>query len=400
MPLALLASPGSGPPLTRTVGTVYSVSNAEALQSAVTSANKAGEPATILIADGTYVLQGPALHLNCPHLVIRSASGNRDTVRLRGPDEGPTASLSHVFVVSANHITIADMTFGYCRYHGVQVRGEPPYNVAGLTVHNCRILNCNEQFIKGSSAEDDPVGATDGVIEDCLFEFTSGWAYQYYTGGIDIHKGVDWTVRNNLFRNIRVPDNQSGIAEHAVHFWKRSPSASQNVVVERNWIVNCDRGIGFGLTPDTEGGHNGGVNSVIRNNFVYNNGRGPHTDVGIGLENADHVLVDHNTVVIETYWAPIEYRFAGSRDLVFRNNLVNAPIQQRDGAPPASLTGNVERIEADWFRDLRQGDLHLLPCAAGALDQALPLESVKLDMDQDPRPQGARSDVGADEYTP
>lgn len=395
-PLTGIAAPGFGPPLDITTGTVYRAGSVAELKTALTAANGAGVPATLLIADGDYLLDIPVLQVNCSGLIVRSASGNRDRVLLRGPDEGPQASLHHVFLVSASNVTIADLTFGYCRCHGIQVRGEAPHNVAGLRVHNCRIINCNEQFIKGSSALDDPVGATDGVIEHCLFEFTRGWAYQYYTGGIDIHKGVNWIVRDNLFRNLRVPNDQTHIAEHAVHFWYRCPTRPQSVVVERNWIINCDRGIGFGL-GSLVGGHNGG-SSVIRNNFVYNNGEGAHTDVGIGLEYADHVRVENNTVHIARYWAPIEYRFAGSSNLVFRNNLVNAPIRRRDGAPPAALENNLETAEAAGFRDLTQGDLHLSANATNAIDRGLASPAFDTDIDAEKRPQGAGWDIGADEY--
>jgi hypothetical protein len=41
--------------------------------------------ATLLLADGTYLLDVPALDIRCPVLVIRSASGNRDAVTVRGP---------------------------------------------------------------------------------------------------------------------------------------------------------------------------------------------------------------------------------------------------------------------------------------------------------------------------
>jgi len=328
-------------------------------------------------------------------LVVRSASGSREAVVVRGPDEGPGATVGNVFLVGANDVVIADLTLGYCRYHGIQVQGERPHDVSGLRVHNCRRLNCNEQFIKGSSSEDDPVGATDGLIEFCWFEFTPGWAYQYYTGGIDIHKGVNWTVRDNVFRNLRNPAGQEGLAEHAVHFWKRCPTRPQEVLVERNWIINCDRGIGFGLVS-LEGGHNGGE-SVIRNNLVFNDGLGPHTDVGIGLEYADGVRVEHNTVVISNYWAPIEYRFSGSSNLVFRNNLVNRPVQRRDGAPVAGLSGNVERVEATWFVDLPSGDLHLTSAAGPVLGRAEPIPGVVDDVDGEARPLAGGWDVGADE---
>jgi hypothetical protein len=373
------------------------VANAAELKAALEAANRTKAAATLLLADGTYGLDGPTLEIQCPGLVVRSASGNRDAVIVRGPDEGPQASVADVFLVSANDVVIADLTLGHCRYHGIQVRGESPFDVSGLRVHNCRIVNCNQQFIKGSSSETDPVGATDGCIEQCLFEFTSGWAYQSYTGGIDIHKGVNWIVRDNLFRSIRTPAGQPGIAEHAVHFWKRCPTRPQNIVVERNWVVNCDRGIGFGL-GSPEGGHQGGA-SVIRNNMVFNDSRGPRTDVGIGLEHASDVQVDNNTVVVQRYWAPIEYRFAGSSNLVFRNNLVNGPIQRRDQAPTAVITSNLEHVETSWFRDLAGGDLRLTAAATAAIDTGQTLEGFRDDVDGRPRPQGSGWDIGACEFS-
>jgi hypothetical protein len=390
--------PGRGTALNLIRGKVYRASDLDTLKQALDTANDIGAPATILIADGTYVLDVPMLHVTCPGLVVRSASGKRGDVILRGPDEGIQAALAHVFLVSADDVVIADLTFGWCRYHGIQVQGERPHDVSGLRVHNCRIVNCNEQFIKGSSHPDDPEGARNGVIEHCHFEFTRGWAYQYYTGGIDIHKGIDWIVRDNLFLHIRNPSHQPGIAEHAVHFWKRCPTRAQNIVVERNWIINCDRGIGFGLV-DRNGGHQGG-RSRIRNNMIYNNGAGAHTDVGIGLEFADHVQVDNNTVVIASYWAPIEYRFPGSTHLVFRNNLTNRPIRLRNNAPPAFLSHNVETVAPAWFLNPSAGDLRLTAAARPAIDTGQALDEFDDDIDTQARPRGKGWDVGAHEWEP
>ncbi len=390
------AAPGRATPLGLIRGESIAVSDVSALKQAVLEANRGVGPATLLLADGEYVLDVPALELARAGLVVRGASGNRDAVVVRGPDRGTNAAVRNVFLVSANDVVIADLTLGHCRFHGIQVRGESPYDVSGLRVHNCRLIDCNEQFIKGSSRDDDPVGATDGIIEGCTFEFTGGWAYQYYTGGIDIHKGVNWIVRDNLFRNLRNRSGQEGMAEHAVHFWKRCPTRPQRVVVERNWIINCDRGIGFGLV-NLEGGHRGGA-SVIRNNMIFNDGSGRHTDVGIGLEYADDVQVDNNTVVISNYWAPIEYRFAGSSNLVFRNNLVNRPIQRRDDAPRARLEGNLERVEPGWFRDLGSGDLHLASTASPARDAGAAIPGFDDDLDRDPRPPEGPWDLGADEF--
>jgi len=162
--------------------------------------------------------------------------------------------------------------------------------------------------------------------------------------------------------------------------------------------VSCDRGIGFGL-GSAEGGLQGGTNA-IRNNMVFNDGAGPHTDVGIGLEHADNVRVDNNTVVVRKYWAPMEYRFAGSSNLVFRNNLVSGPIQRRDDAPPAARANNLQRIEAPWFRDLAAGDLRLTAAARPAIHGGQPLDDFRDDVDRQTRPQGAAWDVGAFEFSP
>jgi hypothetical protein len=396
--MKLEAVPGMGRPLNLSRGEVRLVKGVDELKTALAVANREKIASTLLLEDGIYLLDVPALEIQCPGLVIRSASGIREAVVVRGPDEGTNAAVANVFLVSANDVAIADVTLGYCRYHGIQVRGEPPFHVSGLRVHNCRIVNCNQQFIKGSSSESDPLGATDGIIEQCLFEFTSGWAYQYYTGGIDIHKGVNWIVRDNLFRNLRVPAGQPGMAEHAVHFWKRCSTRPQNIVVERNWVVNCDRGIGFGL-GNADGGFQGGT-SVIRNNVVFNDGTGPRTDVGIGLEHAAGVRVENNTVVIQNYWAPMEYRFGGSSNLVFRNNLVNRPIQRRDDAPVAVEESNLERIESSWFQNLAAGDLRLTTPARPAIDAGTASADFHDDLDGNPRPRGSGWDIGASEYAP
>jgi hypothetical protein len=394
VPGVVWAAPGDGVPLTLTQGTVHTVSTVAELTSALSAANASDDADTILLADGTYVL-GANLHVTADNLLVRSLSGVRENVIIRGPDEGQSASLGNVFLVSADHFTLADVTVGWCRWHGVQAQGESPHDVDGLWIHNCRFVNCNEQFIKGSSSDGDSIGLTNGVIEQSQFEFTSGWAYQYYTGGIDIHKGVNWVVRDNLFRNIRTPAGGSWPAEHAIHFWKRA-SQDQNVVVERNWIINCDRGIGFGLI-NADGGFTGG-SSVIRDNMVFNDGAGPYTDVGIGLEHADHVQVRFNSVVVPTYWAPMEYRFSGTTDVHYHGNLTDKQIRERDGGS-ATFGTNIESVQPTWFVDQSNGDLRLTASATPVVDQ-LAADTGATDLDRWPRPVGDLADLGAHEYRP
>ncbi len=138
---------------------------------------------------------------------------------------------------------------------------------------------------------------------------------------------------------------------------------------------------------------------MIRNNFIYNNGDGPNTDVGLGLESACSVKVDNNTVVVP-YWAPIEYRFSGSSNLMFRNNLVNGGITLRDGAPAAVRSNNQESIQSGWFVHLTNGNLHIKPGVTSVIDRGCLVADFSDDLDGDLRPVGAAWDIGADEYNP
>jgi len=122
---------------------------------------------------------------------------------------------------------------------------------------------------------------------------------------------------------------------------------SRDSVVERNVVVDSWRGISLGLT-------NGHVRGIIRNNFVYRDVPG---DMGISVELSTDTIVEHNTVMVDGYWAPIQNR--GGSGHVFRNNLTSLPIQLCDGASNISIegNGNIEIATPDDF--LAPGDPHL-----------------------------------------
>ncbi len=361
------------------------VSDAAGLATAIAAANSgAGDP-TILLVDGTYAIPSSfGLVLDRDGIVIRGASGNRDAVVLQG--EGMLGSdVSHVFQVLSDDVTIEDMTLRSVANHAIQIHGEPPYDADGLVLRNLVIRDTGEQMVKASYLAGDPSGSDGGLVEDCLFEFTAGVGPQYYIGGIDAHQASNWIVRRNKFRGIRSPN--SNVAEHAVHFW----SGSSNTLVERNLIIDCDRGIGFGLGSR---GHTGGI---IRNNMIAHRDLGNDAgDVGIELESASGAMVFHNTVYL-AHSAPggIAVRFTASTGVQIANNLVHvaggAPaIWLRDGAT-ATSAGNVGTAQPCWFAavcDVGSGVIDAAAAIAGA-----PAE----DFDGDPRPHGAASDVGADE---
>jgi hypothetical protein len=357
------------------------------VSTAVELANTVGNSAaddTILLEDGKYALSGSGTIVVRTHgLTIRSKRGDRSAVVVEG--WGMQAGGHNGFWVAADDVTIADLTIQNVGYHCIQT----DVDVDRLTVRNCILRDAGEQLLKvPTTAGADH--ADNGLVEGCLFEYSAGVGPQFYIGGIDVHHGKGWIVRDNQFRSIRSPDDR--IAEHAIHFW----NDSRDTLVERNWIFDCDRGIGFGLGTST---HTGGI---VRNNMIAHDaaslpdGSAGHNDVGIGLESAPGAQVYNNTVFFMHSYNAIEYRFSATTGVYIANNLVNRAIQQRDGAT-ATLTANVIDARDDWFVDAQGGDLHLRLAAPEVVDQAAAIGELTDDFDQDPRPQGTGIDIGADE---
>lgn len=367
-------------PCETTIGEVVTVATESELKSAISLANSNGGDMTILIEDGIYQVASTSSfpYITGNNIVFRSASGNRDAVVIRGGGMVPTNSTEDGFLIAGDNVTIADLTIREVGNHGIQVSGH------NLYVHNVRIQNTYEQMLKGSTAESRIDSA---VIQCSLFEYTSGIGPNWYIGGLDIHKGHGWLVRDNMFKNIISPGQ--AISEHAIHFWDQS---SHNTV-ERNWIINCDRGIGFGL------GQNGDQNDggMIRNNMIYNNGSGQYNDVGIGLESSPNTLVYNNTVYVQ-YPNAIEYRFQTTTNVEIKNNLTNKAITSRNGGT-ALLGTNETNAMDDWFEDLPNGDLHLVGIFDQLVDQGEDLGTyVSDDFNQIERPQGFGIDIGAQEF--
>jgi hypothetical protein len=350
----------------------YTVSTVDELIYAVEQANQSGD-ASIILLDGTYQLND-MLYITGDNITFKSQSGNRDGVIIRG--DGMSGGVSHIFNVVGDDFGVHDMTIGCVVNHAIQIQGnadaDRPY------ISNIRFVDTGEQMLKVSTDWSDNF-SDGGVVENCLFEYTAGVGPQYYIGGIDVHQGKDWVVRENTFVDIKSPTDE--LAEHAIHFW----SDSSGTLIERNRILNCDRGIGFGMG---ESGHTGGI---IRNNFVYTT-----MDVGIGLENSPHTLVYNNTVYTENYANSIEYRFSGTYGVEIINNLTNGDITSRDGGS-GTIETNVTDAEEGWFVDVSLGDLHLSYEVDSVIDEGQTLPDVVNDYDGESRPQGGGYDIGGDE---
>lgn len=361
------------------------VSSESALRNAVAAANSAGGNRIILIADGTYTLTD-TLYVNVPNVTIAGQSGMREKVIIQGDAMSANANVGSLIRVAGSNFQLHDITLQRSKYHLIQVAGEQ--NADGPVIRDCILRDAYEQLLKVSSDSSKPTVSSDnGLVENCLFEYTAGIGPQYYIGGIDAHGSKNWVIRGNTFKSIISPD--TSVAEFAVHFW----NGSANNTVERNIIINCDRGIGFGMDG------RGNTGGIIRNNTIYHaSGNGQYADAAIALIESPGTQVYNNTVYMENSypWA-IEYRFASTTNVLIKNNLTNKTIQQRDGAS-GTVASNLTSALASWFVNASAGNLRLAIAQGAVVDKGQFVSGLTDDLDGDSRPQGDGIDIGADEF--
>ncbi|HSD84725.1 MAG TPA: right-handed parallel beta-helix repeat-containing protein [Anaerolineae bacterium] len=403
-----LATPAIDPqacaPLPPPSGNIVSVATVEDLVDAVNSATSGR---TILIANGTYNLDGEYLRIDVPNVTLRSASGNREAVILDG-----NYATTEIIQIAASNVTVADLTLREAYYHPVHVMTGDAAHTLNTLIYNVHIVDPGEQAIKINPATSGYY-TDNGVIACSHIELTDAGRPHIrnncYTGGVDAHQSRNWIIRDNLIEGFWC---SSGLSEHGIHLWR----GCRDTTVERNTLKNNARGIGFGLTTDPGGrtypdnpcpaasGYVDDFGGVIRNNFVYASNNSLFIseygfDCGICAWNSCHARILHNTVYSTDpahTFSSIEWRFPNTT-ATLTNNLVNAQMRERDGAH-GTLSGSLTNAQATWFANASTGDLHLRSTAVTVIDQVTAPVEASDDIDGDPRPIGSRSDVGADEY--
>ena len=219
--------------------------------------------------------------------------------------------------------------------------------------------------------------AVNGSVRYCQFENTklppADWLFGGdYIGAIDMMALENWTFSDNAFRNI---NGRNGGGRAAIFIWVRST----RVVVERNLIVNCDRGIAFG-NPGQSTAHAAGElpvhvsDGIIRNNFVADG-----ADCGIELWHASGIKIFHNTIWRpERNWTRGIRIGAGTVDSEIANNLVHGEIRFDGGK--ATLRQNVNGRLDGYFANPTSGDLTLTTKATRAFQQGILLPEVTDDI--------------------
>ncbi len=299
---------------------------------------------TFLLQDGVYTLN-QTLNIKNDHIRIASLSGNPLDVIIQGSQHKNTG-IGNLFRVTGKHFTIDGVTLQNAKNHLIQIAGESDADFP--VIRNSILQDGFQQLMKVSYDKDSkPELSSDfGLIENNIFRYTEGIGPNYYIGGIDIHAGNSWIIRNNKFSNIASPGRY--IAEHAIHIWN---NASNNLV-ENNVIEDCDRGIGFGmlmgkLSPNVTYSNFGGI---IRNNTIIHSDNGDSfSDTGIVLEDSASTLIEDNKIWLgHDYPRAIEYRYPSTKGVVIRGNITNKRISSRDGG------------EAEVYDNITDADLETI----------------------------------------
>ena len=185
-------TPVSAVPLPAPSGNLVNVSTVNQLRNAVNSANPGD---TILVADGTYNLDGVYLRIDVPNVTVRSQSGNREAVILDG-----NYITTEIFQIVASNVTIADLTLREAYDHPIHVSTGDDNHTLNTLIYNVHIIDPGQQAIKINPSSSGYY-TDDGTIACSHIELTDAGRPHIrdncYTGGIDAHQSRGWVIRDN-----------------------------------------------------------------------------------------------------------------------------------------------------------------------------------------------------------
>ncbi len=378
------------PPLPPAQGEVIRVASVPELFAAVERVKPGG---TILLADGHYFMPR-YLEIHTDNVTLRSASGQRERVVLDGArsQDGELVGLRR-----CSGVTIADLTIQNIKWNGFKLNTDS--NVQRATIYNCVIHNIWQRGVKGVKVPMENLEATrpkDCRVQYCLFyndrpksfaDDPADTAANFdgnYVGGIDIMFAQAWTISDNVFIGIQGRTRQ---ARGAIFVWHDS----QDCVIERNIIIDCDTGIALGNShrPPDVTTHCTGF--TVRNNFIT---RTPESGIVTAWTKDCHIL--HNTIHDpESRLGRLIRLVHDNTGLLVANNLLSGPPIRVESTSAMTMRGNVATNLTEWFISAERGNLHLRGRVPGIVDAAAVTEGVPYDIDGEARDRSR--DVGADE---
>jgi len=376
-------------PLPPPQGEVIRVTNVEELFAAAEQVKPGG---TIMVADGHYLMPR-YFEINTDNVTLRGESGRRERVVIDGIESRHGELIG---ITRCSGVTIADLTIQNIMWNGFKINSNT--NVQSVTIYNCIIHNIWQRGVKGVKV---PVEDRENTrpkncrIQYCLFYNDHAKRFSDdprdtpenfngdYIGGIDTMYAKNWVISDNVFIGIQ---GRNRGARGAIFIWHDS----QDCIVERNIIIDCDTGIALGNS------HRGSETVhcsrfIVRNNFVT---RAPES--GILADYTKDCKIINNTVHDPGNRLRRLIRLVHDNDgLLVANNLLSGPEMRKESQSQITYKQNLEK-ELTWaFVDPVQGDLHLKDTVIEVVGKAVPLPDVTEDIDGQPRSE--TPDIGADE---
>jgi len=377
------------PRLASPAGEVIRVKSVTELEDALSRVRPGG---TVMLADGSYPLSRP-LEVRTDRVALRGESGIRENVVLDGG--GPLGE--GIRVTACSGVTIADLTLQNVRWNGIKINSDS--GVQKLRIYNCVLHNIWQRAVKGvkvSREGRERLRPRDCVVEYCLFyndhpkqfsDDASDTPQTFngdYIGGIDVMYASGWVIRDNVFIGIQGRTRQ---ARGAVFLWHET----EDCIVERNVIVDCDSGICLGNSSKDVETPVHASRCIVRNNMIT---RAPEN--GIIADYTKDCKVLHNTVYDPASRLQRGIRIVHENDgLVVANNLFVGPRILKESESHFELTGNVERNgDIPMFVNPDSGNLRLGVIPGGWGPVARLSEAME---DIDRRKRGGRTYSGAHE---
>jgi hypothetical protein len=378
------------PPLPRPRGQTIEVSNVQELIGAIEEVKPGG---TILLTDGHYMMPH-YIELKTNDVSLRGASGHRERVVIDGVRSRDGELIG---ITGCSGVTIADLTIQNTLHNGFKVNSQT--NVQKLTIYNCIIHNIWQRGVKGVKVPKknrEVIRPRYCRVQYCLFyndrpkrlsDDPRDIAGGNYVGGIDVMYAKNWVISDNVFIGIR---GRTREARGAIFIW----FDSQDCVIERNIIIDCDAGICLGNPHRVNGINTHCLRCVVRNNFITR-----ATEGGIVTVYTLDCKVLNNTIHEPNSRLGRLIRLVYNNDgLLIANNLLSGPKIRNESDSKIKTINNVEKELTSALVNPSQGNLHLTPRATDAINKATSLSDVTNDIDRESR--GAKSDIGADELTP